>query len=330
MQKKKKSPFRFLIWLIILIVLIFFGVKWYLGYLQSPVDKNGKVEAFVVKKGETVSEVADRLEKERFIRSSLIFKYLYNQNQKESAIQAGDFKISSAMSTEEIIKTLSQGAVDKWVTLLEGWRNEQMADELNAELGISKEEFLKQAKQGFMFPDTYLFNPKASVSTIVSILENTFDQKYTDELKNKIKAKGLTPEQGVILASIVEREARSDEVRTQVASILLKRLKMGMALNADATVQYAKDTASYKNGTLKKFWQPVTQADYKEVISPFNTYLHPGLPPAPISNPSVSSLKAVANAISNTPYTYYYHDSKGNSYYATTLEEHNENVANHP
>jgi UPF0755 protein len=330
MQKKKKNPLRFIIWLFILLVIIFFAGKWYLNFLAAPVNAQGSLQAFVVKKGEAVSEIADRLESEKLIKSSFIFKYLYHQKFDGTPVQAGDFKLSSAMSTEEIIKNLSQGSVDKWVTLLEGWRNEQMAQVLHRELGIAEDDFIKQAKQGYMFPDTYLFNPKATVATIVSTLENTFDSKYTKELQEQIKKNGLTADQGVILASIVEREARSDAVRTQVASILLKRLKIGMALNADATVQYAKDSQALKRGPFAKFWQPVTQEDYKNIVSPFNTYLNPGLPPSPICNPSVSSLNAVANANSNTPYLYYYHDLKGNSYYAKTLDEHNQNVANHP
>ncbi len=99
-----------------------------------------------------------------------------------------------------------------------------------------------------------------------------------------------------------------------------------MALNADATVQYALGFQKGENSWWKR---SLTFEDLK-IDSPFNTYLHAGLPPAPISNPGLSSLTAVANADSTIPYLYYYHDSKGNSYYAKTLEEHNQNVAGHP
>src|SRR5206468_3664982 len=120
-------------------------------------------------------------------------------------------------------------------------------------------------------------------------------------------------------------------VRTKVASILLKRFKMGMALDADSTIQYAKDSQKLRQGAkLDKFWQPITSDDYHSVLSVYNTYLNAGLPPGPICNPSLSSLKAVASADPSIPYLYYYHDSEGNSYYARTLEEHNNNVANHP
>ncbi len=215
---------------------------------------------------------------------------------------------------------------EKKVTLLEGWRKEEMATKLNKELGIKNQDFLKVAKEGYMFPDTYFFEENASASAVAKRLEDTFELKYSDDLKAKIKKLGLTEEEGVILASIVEREARSDAVRTKVAGILLKRFKIDMGLNADATIQYA---LGYQEDE-KSWWKRHLSLDDLKIKSPYNTYLYKGLPPTPICNPSLSSLKAVASADPKTPYLYYYHDSQGNSYYAKTLEEHNNNVANHP
>lgn len=177
-----------------------------------------------------------------------------------------------------------------------------------------------------MFPDTYLFPKEATVEYIVDTLRKTFDTRFASDLRAKIRAQGLTEEQGVILASIVEREARSDQARQMVASILLKRFKIGMALNADATVQYALGFQK----TDKSWWKRHLTYDDLKVDSAYNTYTHAGLPPAPIANPGLSSLKAVADADPETPYLYYYHDSKGVSHYAKTLEEHNENVASYP
>lgn len=177
-----------------------------------------------------------------------------------------------------------------------------------------------------MFPDTYFFNPNVSISDIVATLRRNFDQKYSDGLQAQIKARGLTPAQGVILASIVEREARSDGARQMVASILLKRIKIGMGLNADSTIQYALGYQPPEDSWWKRH---LSRSDLK-VDSLYNTYLYAGLPPGPICNPSLSSLKAVASADSSTPYLYYYHDSQGVSHYAKTLEEHNQNVADYP
>lgn len=218
----------------------------------------------------------------------------------------------------------------KRVTLLEGWRVEEMAVKLNKDLGIKNEEFLKLAKEGYMFPDTYFFKEEALASAVAQKLRANFDLKYDDKLRAKIKKLGLTPAEGVVLASIVEREARSDEARKMVASILLKRLKIGMGLNADATIQYALVSQGAKTPPPAGWWKRnLTREDLK-IDSPYNTYLYRGLPPGPISNPSLSSLNTVANANPSTPYLYYYHDSQGISHYGRTLEEHNENIANNP
>ena len=330
-KRKKQNPIlRLFLALLVLAVIGFFGFKGYIGYLKSPADSSGKQVAFVINPGDTVSDVATGLEEKGVIRSAFVFK-MSAKDLGLSEVNVGDFIVSPSMSHAEIIDVLKGGSTDVRVTLLEGWRVEQIAGELNKKLKIDENEFIAAAKEyeGYLFPDTYFFHPDASIETILNTMRGNFDRKYTSELQNKIKAQGLTPEQGVILASMVEREGRSAKVRTEVAGVLLNRLEMGMKLDIDATVQYAKDSQKLKNGNLEKFWEPILIADYQGVISPFNTYINNGLPPAPIANPSLMSLEAVANADLNSPYVYYFHDSKGNSYYAKTLEEHNANVANH-
>ena len=328
-NKKPNWILRLFLALIVLAVIGFFGFQGYISYLKSPVDPNGDKIALVVNPGDTVTDVANTLEEKGVIRSAFAFK-MSAKDAGLTGVNVGDFIVSPSMTHSEIIDALKGGSTDVRVTLLEGWRVEQIAKELNKTLKINEADFIAAAKEGegYLFPDTYLFHPDASIETIISIMKNNFSKKYTSELQNKIKAKGLTPEEGVILASMVEREGRSEKVRTEVAGVLLNRLEMGMKLDIDATVQYAKDSQKLKNGSLQKFWEPILIADYQGVISPYNTYLNNGLPPAPISNPSLMSLNAVANADLNSPYVYYFHDSEGNSYYAKTLEEHNANVAN--
>lgn len=325
-KMKKKISLTFI--LLVLAVLLIANFWW--NNQLSPVNSDSAQKAFVIEKGQGVSDIATKLKQEGFIRSDLAFKIYARQNSLSSKIQAGTFKLASSQSVKEIAETLTQNPLDEWVTLVEGWRVEEMANRLNAEMQINKDDFLKLAKEGYMFPDTYLFPREASPAAVVNIMRANFDKKFTSDLKDKIRSQGLTEDQGVILASIVEREARSDDVRTKVASILLKRYKVGIALNADATVQYANDTSLLKQNNLTKFWEPITREDYKSVVSPYNTYLNAGFPPAPICNPSLSSLNAVADADPSTPYLYYYHDSKGNSFYAKTLEEHNQNAAHNP
>jgi len=312
--------------IIIFITVIILITKWWWNDQLSSVSSEKSTKIFVVDKGENFSKVVEDLKKADLIKSPWVFNLYGKQSGLISKIQAGTFRLSKSYTAREILKALTDQPLDTWVTLLEGWRVEEMADKLSKELGVDSSEFVKNAKEGYMFPDTYLFPKDYSVEQITRRLRDTFEQKYSDDLRSKIKAVGLTEAQGVILASIVEREARSDQARTDVASILLKRFKIGMGLNADATIQYM---LGYQKNE-KSWWKRNLTKDDKKVDSPYNTYLYRGLPPAPICDPGLSSLTAVANADSDTPYLYYYHDSEGNSYYTKTLEEHNQNVANYP
>lgn len=332
MAVKKKNPIFFLLFIaILLVVMVIGGYKWYQYYIASPVDSQAQVKNFVVEEGETPTDVAVRLESDKIVRSSKVFLNTYMQQQDDVVLQPGVYKVSGAMTPQQLVDAFRESSADLKVTLLEGWRVEQMAQKLEAEMGIPQADFLKLAKEGYMFPDTYFFNEDTTVDQLVSTLQNTFDKKVTPDLKEKMRAQGLTDQQAVILASLVEREGRSEKVRQEVASIMLKRMKMGMKLDIDATVRYAMDTTLYKaNPKLGGWWGAITQEDYSAVKSPYNTYLNNSLPPAPICNPSLASFKAVANADPSTPYVYYYHDSKGNSYYAKTLEEHERNHANNP
>lgn len=311
--------------IIIILILVVLGTKGWWIWQLSPVSEQKDAKDITIAPGASLREIADQLRKDNLIRSSLIFTLYVRQKGLGSSLQAGMFRVSPSVSTEQIVNILTQGPEGVWVKLLEGVRIEEMAEEVSKQLKIEKKDFLKVAKEGYMFPDSYLFPREATAEYVATTLRNTFEERFND-VRAKIKAQGLTEEEGVILASIVEREARSDEARRMVAAILLKRFKMNMGLNADATIQYA---LGYQKGE-KSWWKRHLSLDDLKIDSPYNTYLYNGLPPAPICNPGLASLKAVANADTSAPYLYYYHDSKGNSYYAKTLEEHNQNVANHP
>lgn len=314
--------------LVVIFLILLLVARGFWNSQLSPVSKDMIEKRIVIEKGKGVKDIAILLKKENLIRSELIFSLYTRQQGLSSKLTAGTFNLSSSMSTNEIVRILSGKPSETWVTLIEGWRVEEMAEKLNKELGpkAGGEEFLKAAKEGYMFPDTYLLGHDVTANQVARRLRDTFEDRFSDDLKKKIKLQGLIEDEAVILASIVEREARSDKARTDVASILLKRFKIGMGLNADATLQYA---LGYQEAG-KSWWKRHLTKEDKKVDSPYNTYLYRGLPPKPICNPGLLSLQAVANANSNTPYLYYYHDSKGNSHYAKTLEEHNTNVANNP
>ena len=153
------------------------------------------------------------------------------------------------------------------------------------------------------------------------LMREQYGEVFTFDLRNQAaKNTGLSDAESVILASIVEREAREPEQMRHVAGILLNRLEIGMALQVDATLQYVKGYDQAR----KTWWAPPTAAD-KQLSSPYNTYENPGLPPGPISNPGANALMAVANPIKSND-LFYLHTNDGNMYYAETYEEHQENI----
>ncbi len=212
--------------------------------------------------------------------------------------------------------------VDAWVTTLEGWRSEEIANKLSRELNFPESEFMRYAKEGYMFPDTYLIPRTASPAAVAELFLDTFNQKVTSQMRADAKKSGLTFDQIIILSSIVEREGRTDDDRPVIAGILLKRLKAVWSLQADATLQYI---LGYQ-ADQKTWWKKGVDGRDKLIRSPYNTYANSGLPPAPIANPGLASIQAVIYP-SDSPYWFYLHDTKGGVHYARTIEEHNENIA---
>ena len=196
-------------------------------------------DIFVIQPGEPIRTIANNLEDEGYIRDSLAFFLLVKRLGIERNIQAGDFRLSTAMSAQDIIEELQHGTIDVWVTIPEGWRSEEIAIKLTQELAIPEKEFLQHAEEGYMFPDTYLFPKLASGSAVAEKMRSTFNQKVAKTYLDDIESSEFTLQEIVTLASLVEREARFDEERPIVASVLINRLREGMALDIDATLQYA-------------------------------------------------------------------------------------------
>lgn len=278
---------------------------------------------FIIESGEGLNSVANRLSSERVIRNKVIFYLLVKKLGIEKKIQAGEFRLSRAMNAEEIAKTLTHGTQDIWVTIIEGWRKEEVALELATTFGIPETQFIQEAKEGYLFPDTYRFPKKASIQTILNTFYTNFNNKFSNELKQKTIAKNLTERQIITLASLVEKEAKLPADKQIVADIIFKRLNAGWPLQIDATVQYA---VGYQRKTNSWWKQELSQEDL-DADSQYNTYKSPGLPPAPICNPGLESLRAAANADSKTPYWFYLSDKKGTMHYAKTIEEHNRNIS---
>lgn len=292
------------------------------NFLLSAPNSSDKKKPFEITTGESGESIVKGLKEAGLIRSSLAFRIYAKTHGLSQHFGEGIYYLAPNMDAPTIAKSfLSGGQIDQKVVFIEGWRNEEYAKALNEKMGIDQQAFLKIAKQGYMFPDTYLFNKKETVGDIVGTLQDTFDKKVTDDIRSKFQKQKVTLDQAITLASIVERESHDSvpNERQIIASVLLKRLRLGMALQADATVQYA---LGY-DPVQKKWWRVLSQVEL-QTKSPYNTYLQPGLTPGPICNPGLSSIEAVADA-TDTPYLYYIHGKDGTVHFAKTLEEHTAN-----
>lgn len=308
--------------LIVALIIIGIGGNIWWGSLVSPVSNDTSEKDFLITKGLSASQVGTKLQKEGLARSSLAFRFYVQVTGKSKKIQAGEYSLSPSFSLVKTVDTLVKGPVEIWVTIPEGFRREEVAQKFASALNKDEtfiNEFIVASKgmEGYLFPDTYLFPKEASVAAIVRKMRGTFETK-TVELKEGIEKSRLSESEIVTLASIIERETKGEEERGVVAGILINRLNIGMGLQADATVQYAV-------GTSENWWPILTKEDLT-ISSPYNTYKFRGLPPGPIANPGLSSLRA-AIFPEESDYLYYLHDSKGQPHYAKTLEEHNENIA---
>jgi UPF0755 protein len=293
--------------------------------MLQPVNPESTQEIrFVVPKGQAINRIGERLAEAGLLRHPLVFRFLVEKDDAQSKIQAGSFVLSPKMTPAEIMVEMTKGTDDTWVTLLEGWRREEMAESLAEQTldNFDAEEFLEltEGKEGYLFPDTYLIQRDFSTEQIVSLLENTFERKVEEGLAAEIAASGHTLEDIVVMASLIQREAKGLEQMKLVSGVLWNRIDIGMALNVDATLQYTKGFDEVQNS----WWVPPLAVD-KEQDSPFNTYKVAGLPPRPITNPGLDAITAALEP-SETDYLYYLHDPKGAIHFGETLDEHNANV----
>ena len=312
------------------LLLAIVGISAGFRLLTSPVDPKAEEKIMItVTRGDSIDAIGKKLTNEDLIRSKGAFKILVVGKGLQKSIQAGDYELSKAMSLDEISKTLTHGTSDIRVTLIEGWRREEMAMELSDQftkrgLSFNREEFLAatEGKEGYLFPDTYFIPTGMEAREIADLLSETFTRKIGQDTRTAIGNQGLSMEQAIILASLVEREARFATDRPLVAGILIKRWKNQWPLQVDATIQYALGYQQKEDSWWKK---SLTKADI-EINSPLNTYKRTGLPPSPICNPSLASLNAVANP-QESAFWFYLSDNEGQLHYAQTIEEHNRNIA---
>ena len=299
---------------------------------ENEADSTVEIERQIhvkIREGLSTAEIADRLAEKDIIDSTLKFRFLARIYGYDDKLRPGSYTFTVGMSEEEVFAKLLTGE-KKLVqfTVPEGFGVKEIAERLyNLELA-DKAEFLNAAEnfapydymkkhknvfyasEGFLFPDTYTVENDVEIEEILSLMANTFDEKLTSAMRLQAEKMDLSIYDLITLASLVEREVRYPEDRAIVAQVLLKRLRMNMPLQTDATLQYLMETPK----------EEVSIAD-TEIDSPYNTYQHVGLPPGPIANPGMASIEAVLHP-ADTDYLYFVADRQGHNHYAHTYEEH--------
>jgi len=309
---------------------LFYFYQYYIGVLEYAYNPDSDDRVVVtIKQGSTASEVADLLYSQELIKSPFIFNLYLKQNDLADQLKAGRIVLQENYDLKQIAQALAEGKSEEMaVTILEGWTLKQIADYLEEAGLTTSDSFLSCAAscefifdflpagyvEGYLYPDTYFvnagtFNDDAFITRLIQTLKN----KLSTEDWNAVDASGRTFEEIMIMASIVEREERDPEERPVVAGILWDRFDNSVGLGADATVLYALGRT--KGGLTY---------DDLQIDSPYNTRKYRGLPPTPISNPSLSSIHAALYP-EKTDYFYYLHGSDGEIHYAETLDEHNAN-----
>lgn len=310
----------------------------------APVSDDRTLQVFTVSSGATAREIASELERKHLIRSELAFRMLVNEGGIERTLVAGDYELSPSMSTQEIVRVLSSGKVKRGVaiTVVEGWRAEEIAARLE-ELGVAQgQEFLRLVAdpylavppqgleippsgwEGYLFPATYEWDSRRGVQGLVQSMLIEFDARVGAELRQAMEARGLSIHEALTIASIVEREAARDDERAVIASVYLNRLRQGMLLQADPTAQYAWASLNPENASARGYWMPLALEDLT-IDSPYNTYRVKGLPPGPICNPGIASIRAVS-APADTDFLYFVARGDGSHAFSRSAEEHAQNV----
>ncbi len=326
---------------------IVFPIELYLNRetLTRPADPTALEKDFVVMSGESVSMICIRLEQEMLIEDAESMRIYLIYTGLDRQMKSGGFRLSAGMTPLEIAAVMLDATPqDAVFTILPGWRLEEVAVVVSTDysgLPFSAETFLAAAKapapsyfdylpiesaptlEGFLFPKDYKVPRESDIETVLSLMLMSFNDQIDQNMLDGFQRQGLSFYDAIILASIIEKEAVVEDEKPMIASVFYNRLAQGMRLETDPTVQYA---LGYQLDT-GLWWKSPLSLDDLSVESPYNTYRIDGLPPTPISNPSLSSIRAVAYP-AETPYFYFRAacDGSGRHNFAITYEEHLENA----
>jgi UPF0755 protein len=310
-------------------------VRYNYNHALQPVSNSQNLVFVTVESGATVQEIAVKLKEQGVIRETWAFEWYVRSSGLTGELKAGTYALTPSQSVEEIAEIVARGEVaTDLVTIVPGTRIDQVEAAmvnsgfapaaveraLNPNLYADHPALVDKPKkaslEGYLYPESFQKTDATEPEDIIRASLDEMHQVLTPSLRAAIAKQGLSIHEGITLASIIEREVPSKEDKAKVAQVFLTRLKQGINLESDATASYG----AILDGA---------ETTYPEVLtysSPYNTYENKGLPPGPISNVSVSSLKAVANP-SNTDFLFFVSGDDGKTYFSRTLAEHEENVA---
>lgn len=341
----RKIVFRTISILSILFLIGIISVFFYIKSATGPVDKESDQEIDItIPMGSSSSDIAAILEKNNLIKNSTIFKF-YLKFKNTVDFQAGEYTLSQNLDFDQIIKELQSGKVVEEplykITIPEGKAVDQIAELVARKFDFSEESFIEKVSdekyisslqehypdllsnailskdlliplEGYLFAGTYeVFEEEPSIEHIIELMLAQTDAVMAAK-NDEIKESDFTIHEILTLASIIERESKFDEDRPKVAQVFMNRLEKGMKLQSDIT-------AAYANREHKVL---MTYEDI-ETDSPYNTYVQKGLPPGPISSPSMESIQAVLEPEGEEfEALYFYARPNGETFYRNTLKEH--------
>lgn len=308
--------FKFNIFFILIFLILF--------YFFLPVSFKEDKKIYIPR-GFSRWETAKLLREEKLIRSASLFYVISLISNKN--IKSGEYYFTSPQYLWGVIEKINEGKIFLYkITIPEGFTAQQIAERLENQEIISSDEFLKIVNssnlykefriipkgklEGFLFPDTYYFPKDMEEKEIIKVMLSRFEEIAPSDIEERANKLGLTVKEVITLASLIEKEAKKEQERKLIAGVLYNRLKKGMKLQSCATVQYA--LGKHKNRLLYE--------DLK-IDSPYNTYLHYGLPPTPICNPGLASIESALNP-AKTDYLYFVVKPDGSHFFSKTYQEH--------
>ena len=330
-SKKKKNKFRWLLWLFVIILVT--GLYGLLKVFGPNTGSMADGEYLYIRTGSAYTDVKHALEEGGFIKDITSFDLLAKKANYPNHVYAGKYHIEKGMSNYDIVRLLRSGRQTPVKLVINKLRTQDdfirfISSNLEADSAVMRQMFddtVYLAQFGLdtntvmcaVIPDTYEFFWNTSADKAFRKIAGYYKAYWTNERKEKVQAKGLTPKQAIIIASIVEEETNKNDEKGNIASVYINRKRIGMPLQADPTVKFAVGDFSIRRVT----------GTHLSAASPYNTYKYAGLPPGPSCTPSKKSLEAVINA-PDTKYLYFCarEDFSGYHRFATTLAEHSKNA----